>query len=89
LIGRVGGEEFAMLLSGMRAGDAERITKGLCERIATLQVGEFSCTASVGIAEWHPGESLSDLLHRADLALLHAKRTGRNRIVRWRENLAA
>jgi len=89
LIGRVGGEEFAMLLSGMRAGDAEQITKDLCERIASLKVDVFSCTASVGIAEWHHGESLSDLLHRADLALLHAKRTGRNRIVRWQEHLAA
>jgi diguanylate cyclase (GGDEF)-like protein len=89
LIGRVGGEEFALLLPGMRAEDAERLTSKVCEQIAALEIEGFSCTASVGIAEWHPGESLSDLLHRADLALLSAKRTGRNRIVQWTDGLAA
>ncbi|HVQ32524.1 MAG TPA: GGDEF domain-containing protein [Lysobacter sp.] len=89
LIGRVGGEEFALLLPATRALDAERITLEVCERIAGIDVEGFSCTASVGIAEWHPGESLSDLLHRADLALLAAKRNGRNRIELWREGIAA
>ena len=54
-----------------------------------IDVEGFNCTASVGIAEWHPGESLSDLLHRADLALLAAKRNGRNRIEMWHEGIAA
>jgi diguanylate cyclase (GGDEF)-like protein len=89
LIGRVGGEEFALLLPGMRALDAERLTAGVCESIALLEVEGFACTASVGIAEWHPGESLSDLLHRADLALLAAKRNGRNRIELWFDGIAA
>jgi diguanylate cyclase (GGDEF)-like protein len=89
LIGRVGGEEFAMLLPGMRAHDAERFIEAVCVRIAKLSVDGFSCTASVGVAEWHPGETLSDLLHRADLALLSAKRNGRNQVVKWSEGVAA
>jgi diguanylate cyclase (GGDEF)-like protein len=89
LIGRVGGEEFALLLPGMRADDAEGFIERVCERIASLSVDGFSCTASVGVAEWHAGETLSDLLHRADLALLAAKRAGRNRVMQWSAGVAA
>jgi diguanylate cyclase (GGDEF)-like protein len=89
IIGRVGGEEFALLLPGASAAHAEVLTRGLCEEIARIAVDRFSCTASVGIAEWRTGESLSDLLHRADLALLAAKRNGRNRIEQWAEAVAA
>jgi diguanylate cyclase (GGDEF)-like protein len=89
LIGRVGGEEFALLLPGMRAAEAESFIAQVCRRIETLSVDGFSCTASVGVAEWHGGETLSDLLHRADLALLAAKRAGRNRVVRWSAGVAA
>ena len=88
LIGRVGGEEFALLLPGLRVLDAERLMVGVSEAIAMIEVEGFSVTTSVGVAEWHPGESLSDLLHRADLALLAAKRHGRNRIELWREGIA-
>src|SRR5688572_18193122 len=89
LIGRVGGEEFALLLPGLRVLDAERLMVGVSEAIAMIEVEGFSVTTSVGVAEWHPGESLSDLLHRADLALLAAKRNGRNRIELWRAELVA
>jgi diguanylate cyclase (GGDEF)-like protein len=89
LIGRVGGEEFALLLPGMHAQEAEQFIAGVCAQIGALEVDGFSCTASVGVAEWHAGETLSDLLHRADLALLAAKRGGRNRIVQWSAGEAA
>ena len=89
LIGRVGGEEFALLLPGMHAKEAEAFIATVCEQIGALSVDGFSCTASVGVAEWQRGETLSDLLHRADLALLAAKRGGRNRIVQWSAGVAA
>ena len=89
LIGRVGGEEFALLLPGMHALEAEQFIATVCERIGALAVDGYSCTASVGVAEWDGGETLSDLLHRADLALLAAKRGGRNRIVQWSAGVAA
>jgi len=83
LIGRLGGEEFALLLPGIALPQAGKLSESLRAGIAGIQVEGFTVTvtASVGVAEWRPGESLSDLLHRADLALLSAKRTGRNRIV--------
>ena len=89
LIGRLGGEEFAMLLPGMRMAEAEILLLSVCADIGQTSVEGHACTASVGIAEWEPGETLSDLLHRADLALLNAKRNGRNRIVQWSEDVAA
>ena len=89
LIGRVGGEEFALLLPGMRGAQAAGFIQDVCARIAALEIDGFSCTASVGVAEWHAGESLSDLLHRADLALLAAKRGGRNQVVQWSAGVAA
>ena len=37
-------------------------------------------TASLGLAQWSPGESPVDLVQRADLALYSAKHAGRNRV---------
>lgn len=89
LIGRLGGEEFALLLPGVPIDQAQALAQQLCAEIAAIDIEGFSVTASVGVAAWRPGESLSDLLHRADLALLAAKRNGRNRIVRWSPELEA
>ena len=88
LIGRVGGEEFALLLRGEDSASAERLSERLREEIAAIDIDGARVTASVGVAQWQPGESLSDLLHRADLALLEAKRQGRDRLVHWHSGLA-
>lgn len=88
LVGRLGGEEFALLLQGMSMAEARALAESLRAGIAGIDVEGFTLTASVGVAEWQPGESLSDLLHRADLALLTAKRSGRNRSVSWTPELA-
>jgi diguanylate cyclase (GGDEF)-like protein len=80
VIGRIGGEEFAVL--------AERTSKEVARlaaeavRIATTQ-GEPDLpafTVSGGITEIRPGELLSDAMRRADSALYEAKRQGRDRI---------
>lgn len=88
LVGRLGGDEFAMLLPGIPISQAFALAEDFRDRIAAIQIEGFALTASVGVAEWQPGESLADLLHRADLALLEAKRQGRNRIVSWSPELA-
>ena len=41
----------------------------------------YRVTASVGITEYRQGDTIQQLLDRADRALYDAKRTGRNRIV--------
>jgi diguanylate cyclase (GGDEF)-like protein len=87
LVGRLGGEEFALLLPGMPAEDVHALAEDLRAAIAGIEVEGYRVTASVGIACWENGEGLSDLLHRADLALLEAKRSGRDRIVHWSRTL--
>ncbi|ARQ01372.1 GGDEF domain-containing protein [Pseudorhodoplanes sinuspersici] len=85
LAGRIGGEEFAILLPGSTRDDAYRLAERL--RVDWSEV-EFAClpagkrvTSSFGIAEVRPGDDLFELLERADTQLYQAKATGRNRTV--------
>src|SRR5947207_1057912 len=85
IVGRLGGEEFAIVLRGRTLADAveaaERLRLRLAEhRLATGDpVVTFTC--SFGVSERLDGESIDDLLKRADIALYRAKKTGRNRVV--------
>jgi diguanylate cyclase (GGDEF)-like protein/PAS domain S-box-containing protein len=72
---RFGGEEFLVVLPGCGADDAAEIVERL--RAATPE----SQTCSAGLAQWRPGESVDELVGRADKALYEAKETGRDRLV--------
>lgn len=84
-VARIGGEEFVILMSDTRQHHAVTGAKRLAERLREMQVTRreprFRITASIGITEYQPGESIQDMLDRADRALYDAKRTGRNKIV--------
>jgi len=83
--GRLGGEEFAVLLPETGQDDAllsaERIRKAI-ENLQFIEKNEaFSITVSIGLAQRQPkDESFELLLHRADEALYKAKEDGRNRV---------
>jgi two-component system cell cycle response regulator len=85
IVGRLGGEEFAIVLRGRTQADAieaaERLRLKFAElRLATVgKAVRFTCSFSV--SEWRDGESIDDLLKRADVALYSAKKIGRNRVV--------
>ena len=85
IIGRLGGEEFALLLEGRSLDQASIIAELLRARMAALcfdtENGEMTLTCSFGVSERHAGESIDDLLKRADVALYAAKTSGRNRVV--------
>ncbi len=94
LLGRLGGEEFAVILSGANAHTATRIAERL--RIATHDdriehAGRLiSITISIGLAISQPTDtSIEQLLGRADTALYRAKREGRNRLSREEAIVAA
>ncbi len=92
LAGRLGGEEFAVLLPHTDSEGARVVAERLRERVQATPVavmpalGGQTCavTVSVGLASWvagMPEESLECLMHRADQALYTAKAQGRNRVV--------
>lgn len=82
-VARYGGEEFAVLFQQ----DSLRVARGLVdrmlERLRRVRVEHegrsIEVRASVGIAEWVPGETPEEWLARADHALYRAKQAGRDR----------
>ncbi|WP_342117340.1 GGDEF domain-containing protein [Pseudoduganella sp. OTU4001] len=86
LAGRIGGEEFAVLLPETNAIAAQLAAERLRRKIADLDLAAHgitrAITASIGVAVLQGSETaLEALLARADQALYLAKQTGRNRVV--------
>ena len=83
LLGRFGGEEFAVFLPGCDANTAQDVA----ERIRTSVAGsagldQVGCTVSIGVAvSRSASESVEELIRRADAAMYAAKTSGRNRVV--------
>ncbi len=75
LLARYGGEEFTLVLPACDAEQAE----ALIERLRPV-VPEHQ-TFSAGVAIWNGEDNLTELLRTADIALLTAKKEGRNRTV--------
>jgi diguanylate cyclase (GGDEF)-like protein/PAS domain S-box-containing protein len=86
LIGRIGGEEFAILLpetDGEKAREvAERLRVAIAHESLILEMGvPLQFTVSIGVATIADHAiNLDTFLARADTALYHAKTTGRNKI---------
>lgn len=86
LLGRLGGEEFALLLPDTNEVTALEIAERMRSQVAAhpFHISEsfVHITVSLGTASWLPGEaplSFSALLKAADVALYQAKFEGRNR----------
>jgi diguanylate cyclase (GGDEF)-like protein len=85
VIGRYGGEEFVVVLSGADAASALPIAQRIRERIANVRVAEsgmsISLTCSIGVAASDTlGVWGEQLINRADAAVYAAKRAGRNQV---------
>lgn len=93
MLARLGGEEFVMLLPNADLAAASTLAERLRAEVqrtpVRLHEATLYFTISLGVAQWHPEESLLVLMRRADEALYLAKYNGRNRIetaagqVRW------
>ncbi|WP_370681476.1 diguanylate cyclase domain-containing protein [Comamonas sp. GB3 AK4-5] len=85
LLGRMGGEEFAILLPHTGAQEAATAAQRLRGQFAALHIPvpghavPLRCTVSIGLAvDPHSSTALDELLAQADRALYRAKRQGRN-----------
>jgi len=97
IAGRYGGEEFSLLLPEISLPEAIQISERLRQSMADLSIpidsenghsspGDISITVSIGVAALsQDGQSLTDLLDKADQALYRAKDSGRNCVVVWEE----
>jgi diguanylate cyclase (GGDEF)-like protein len=83
-IGRIGGEEFVILIPTPE----RQINKTLCERLCSsvanteffTSAGPISITVSIGVTSNTESDSVDSMLARADTALYRAKLEGRNRV---------
>ena len=81
LIGRIGGEEFAMLLPGLDLAQATERAEQLRLAIHRIQRPDGRMSVSIGVVECQPDvEAIETLLIRADRAMRQAKRAGRDRV---------
>ncbi|NQX88460.1 MAG: GGDEF domain-containing protein [Halioglobus sp.] len=83
IFGRIGGEEFALLLPNTTLAQAKQVAENLRELLAATDFafpdGSSSITASFGVIEVN--SEMSDVMRSADGALYRAKATGRNRVI--------
>ncbi len=83
-LGRIGGEEFAVLVPGDACSAAilaERLRTAVAQVVHPRMGAERRVAASFGVASSANAVRLDDLLERADAALYTAKRGGRDRVV--------
>jgi diguanylate cyclase (GGDEF)-like protein len=87
-VGRMGGEEFAVLLANADQAEGMLVAEALRRRLEGLRIQNdknqsVGCTVSMGVSRWEPTEqdSFNAALARADTALYHAKTQGRNQVV--------
>ncbi|HJE69505.1 GGDEF domain-containing protein [Pseudomonas oryzihabitans] len=81
IVGRVGREEFTVLLPTLARDEALAMTERLRLRIAREKTGTAPVTASFGLSLNLPGTDFELAYGLADAALYRAKRAGRNQVV--------
>jgi diguanylate cyclase (GGDEF)-like protein len=79
LVGRIGGEEFALLLPGTEAADALRIAERMRAAVAAEPFAVAGAlTVSAGVCDLARAAGAEELFRRADQALYRAKESGRD-----------
>ncbi|MBK6511438.1 MAG: diguanylate cyclase [Haliea sp.] len=79
-IGRIGGEEFVIVLPNTDYETALILAERYRDRIEKTSADGIQFTCSIGVADLQHGEQMEKLLQRADQALYAAKNSGRNTV---------
>ena len=92
VVGRLGGEEFGVILLGIEGAEAVPVFRRLLHRFARIihraEEGEFTVSCSCGVAELGDWSEPHRLAEAADRALYRAKKAGGNRVARATRNRA-
>ncbi|KJC60140.1 diguanylate cyclase [Bradyrhizobium sp. LTSPM299] len=87
VIGRIGGEEFGLLLPRTHLVQAMSVLEKVRAAVAATRIetpaGTISVTCSLGGSEFGLGQCFDDMLRNADLAMYGAKQSGRNQALAW------
>ncbi len=87
IVGRIGGEEFAVLMPNTGVEEAAAVAQRLCEAVREMhplnaEGMPIDVSVSIGVACLGPnGDSIATLMRTADLRLYRAKQEGRDRVV--------
>ncbi len=81
IVARWGGEEFLIVLTNISGDDAKKFAERCREAIADRPLAGIRVTATLGVAGYNPGDTLRDVLDRADSLLYSGKSAGRNRVI--------
>ena len=82
ILARFGGEEFLIFFDECDEKNATNIAERMRIEIAQLNPAKIPISASIGVAQLKIGEEgFTDLVKRADDAMYHAKKTGRNKVI--------
>ncbi|APG85068.1 hypothetical protein SAMCCGM7_Ch2327 [Sinorhizobium americanum CCGM7] len=83
IFGRIGGEEFGIVLPEHTEEQAAAVAEAICRAVRDTPFGRahqrIRLTVSIGIAAAAPGDTIMDVMIRADLALYDSKADGRDR----------
>ena len=84
---RYGGEEFCVILTNTHAAGAAKTGEIFCRRVADMLVDNLQVTVTIGVVTYPEADvkSPEEFLKLADNALYEGKRSGRNRVVLWKD----
>src|SRR6185369_1688511 len=88
---RYGGEELVLVFPETELGDARELADKIQKSVKRLSIRHLNktlepVTVSVGVAVCpDDGQTVAEVLRAADIALYHAKASGRDRVVAWRD----
>ncbi len=90
---RMGGDEFVIIVPSESYDRFKTIIDSITEIFSKpwfLKDADYYCTMSMGIVEFpESGESVQDLIKKADIAMYDAKKSGKNRVAQYSDNIVS